>query len=64
MILYFKGRVATLCVGAIFVYSCSGVETMADCLQLTQGGSKLKRYCQSTIVGGALPSVTSHGQEA
>ncbi len=29
--------------GAILVYSCSGIETMADWSQLTQGGSKVKR---------------------
>ncbi len=37
----------------IFAYTCSGVETMVDCFQLTQGGSVIKRHCQSTIVGGA-----------
>ncbi len=26
---------------------------MADWWQLTQGGSEVKRHCQSTIVGGA-----------
>ncbi len=39
--------------GGIFAYTCSGVETMVDCFQLTQGGSVIKRQCQSTIVGGA-----------
>ncbi len=32
---------------------CTGVDTMADSSQLTQGGSKVRRSCQSTIVGGA-----------
>ncbi len=30
----------------------------------TQDGSKIKRQCQSTIVGGAWVCVTSHSQEA
>ncbi len=50
--------------GAILVYTRSGVETMANCSQLTQGGSKVKRHCQSTIVGGALVCETPHSQEA
>ncbi len=29
------------------------VDTMADSSQLTQGGSKVRQSCQSTIVGGA-----------
>ncbi len=49
--------------GDILVYICSGVETMADWWQLTQGGSKVKRYCQSTT-GGAWICVTSHWQES
>ncbi len=41
------------------------METMAvGLLQLTQGGSKVRRACQSTIVGGAWVCVTSHSQEA
>ncbi len=40
-------------IGDILVYICSGVETMADWWQLTQGGSKVRRPCRSTIVGGA-----------
>ncbi len=39
--------------GDNLVYPCSSVETMADCWQLTQGGSMLKCQCQSKIVGGA-----------
>ncbi len=39
--------------GDILVSICSGVKTMADWWQLTQGGSKVKLQCQSTIVGGA-----------
>ncbi len=36
------------------VFPCTGVDTMADSSQLTQGGgSKLRQSCQSTIVGGA-----------
>ncbi len=45
--------------GAILVNTCS-VDTMADCLQFTQGRSKVKHQCQSTIVGGAWVCVTSH----
>ncbi len=41
------------CLGVILVYICSGVETMADCWQLTQGGSTLKRPYQSIVVGAA-----------
>ncbi len=37
----------------ILVFPCTGVNTMADSSQLTQDGSKVKRSCQSTIVGGA-----------
>ncbi len=37
---------------------------MADSLQLTQGGSKVKHQCQSTIVGAAWVCVMSHSQEA
>ncbi len=33
-------------------------------LQLTQGGSKVKRQCQSTIVEEALVRLTIHRQEA
>ncbi len=46
--------------GAILVYICSGGETMADWWQITQGGSKVKHQCQSTIVGGAWVCVMSH----
>ncbi len=35
------------------VFPCTGVDTMADSSQLPQGGSKVRRSCQSTIVGGA-----------
>ncbi len=28
-------------------------DTMADSSQLTEDGSKVRRFCQSTIVGGA-----------
>ncbi len=51
-------------IGDILVYICSGVETMTDWWQLTQGGSKVRQPCQSTIVGGAWVCVTSHRQEA
>ncbi len=34
-------------------FPCTGVDTMVDSSQLTQGGSKVRRPCQSTIVGGA-----------
>ncbi len=37
---------------------------MADWWRLTQGGSKVKHQCQSTIVGGAWVCVTSHSQES
>ncbi len=33
-------------------------------IKLTQGGSKVRRPCQSTIVGGAWVLVTSHSQES
>ncbi len=36
---------------------------MADCLQLTQGGSKVKHQCQSTIMGGACAEL-QHCQES
>ncbi len=39
--------------GDILVYTCSGVETMVDCLQLTQSGSMLKWQCSLAVVGGA-----------
>ncbi len=53
------------CLGDILVYSCSCVETMAvGLLRLTQGGSKVRRHCQSQIVGGAFIRVTSNRQEA
>ncbi len=29
------------------------IQWWSNCLQLTQGGSKVRRPCQSTIVGGA-----------
>ncbi len=32
---------------------CTRVDTMADGWQLTQGGCKVRRPCQSTIVGAA-----------
>ncbi len=35
------------------VFPCTGVDTMADSSQLTQGGSKVRRSSQSTLVGGA-----------
>ncbi len=38
-------------IGYILVFPCTGVNTMADSSQLTQGGSKVGRSCQSTIVG-------------
>ncbi len=51
--------------GDILVYICSGVKTMVvGLLQLTQGWSKVRRPCQSTIVGAAFIRVTSHRQEA
>ncbi len=34
----------------ILVFPCTGVDKMADSSQLTQGGSKVKRPCQSTII--------------
>ncbi len=34
------------------VFPCTGVNTMVDSSQLTQGESKVRRSCQSTIVGG------------
>ncbi len=40
-------------IGDIFVFPCTGVDIMADSSQLTQGGSKVRRSCQSTIVGAA-----------
>ncbi len=48
--------------GDILVFTCSCVETMADGLQPTQCGSKVKHQCQLTIVGGALACVMSHSQ--
>ncbi len=45
--------------GDILVYICSGGETMADWWQLTQGGSKVKRYCHSNNRGRSL-SVWCH----
>ncbi len=33
------------------VFPCTGVDTMADRWLHTQGGSKVRRSCQSTIVG-------------
>ncbi len=33
------------------VFPCTGVDTMEDSSQLTQDGSKVRRPCQSTIVG-------------
>ncbi len=38
-------------IGDILVFPCTGVDTMADSSQLTQGGSKVRLPCQSTIVG-------------
>ncbi len=35
----------------ILVFPCTRVDTMADSSQLTQGGSNVRRPCQSTIVG-------------
>ncbi len=35
----------------ILVFPCTGVDTMVDSTQLTQGRSKVRRPCQSTIVG-------------
>ncbi len=46
------------------VDTCSGVKTMADCWQLTQGGSVLKGQCSWIVVGGALACVTSLCQES
>ncbi len=43
----------TTSIGDILVFPCTGVDTMADSSQFTQGGSKVRRSCQSTIVGGA-----------
>ncbi len=40
-------------IGDILVFPCTGVDTMADSSQFSQGGSKVIRTCQSTIVGGA-----------
>ncbi len=40
-------------IGDILVFPCTGVDTMADSSQLTQGGFKVRRSCQSTIVGAA-----------
>ncbi len=37
----------------ILVFPCTGVDTMADWWQLTQGGSKVRRSCQSTILEAA-----------
>ncbi len=37
----------------LLCYICSGVERIANCVQLTQDGSKVKQSRQSTIVGGA-----------
>ncbi len=35
-----------------FVFPCTGVDTMMDWWQLTQGWSKVRHPCQSTIMGG------------
>ncbi len=40
-------------IGDILVFPCTGVDTMADGWQLTEGGSNVRRSCQSTIVGAA-----------
>ncbi len=37
--------------GAVLVYTCSGVETSVDCVQLTQGGPVIKHQCQSIVMG-------------
>ncbi len=39
-------------IGDVLVFPCTGVDTMADSSQLTQSGSKIRRSCQSTIMGG------------
>ncbi len=53
-------------IGAIsdtaLVFPCTGVDTMADSSQFTQGGSNVRWSCQSTIVGGGLCRTTSFWQ--
>ncbi len=39
-------------IGDILVFPCTGVDTKTDSSQLTQAGSKVRRFCQSTILGG------------
>ncbi len=39
--------------GDILVFPCTGPDTMVDSSPLTQGGSKVRWSCQSTIVGAA-----------
>ncbi len=35
--------------GDILVFPCTGPDTMVDSSPLTQGGSKVRQSCQSTI---------------
>ncbi len=44
-------------IGDVLVFPCTGVDTMADGWQLTQGGAKVRRTCQSTIMGGACTEI-------
>ncbi len=41
----------------ILVFPCTGVDSMAGSSQLTQGGSKVRRSCQSTFVGAACAEI-------
>ncbi len=50
--------------GNIIDYTCSGVETMADWWQLTQGGSKVKHQsslCWNATVNQTIVGVTHTG---
>ncbi len=50
--------------GCIIWQGCRFRHNTGDCSQLTQGRSKVKRYCQSTTMGAAFTCVSSHRQEA
>ncbi len=45
-------------IGDVLVFPCTGVDTMADWWQLNQGGSKVRRPCQSTIVGATCTELS------
>ncbi len=42
----------------VLVFPCTGVDTMVDNSQLTQGGSNVRQSCQSAIVGGACTELS------